>query len=119
MALIPASTMSYTTWAVPTLTAASASDTFAMPSTPGQYFIVYRNTNATARSVTVDLPTAYTDPFGRSISDMTGTGASNLIGTTGELWIPIHPAMADTTGLITVTVSPAVTNVTVGVVRIA
>lgn len=117
MALIAVATMNTTgTWAVPALVAAAASDTFAMPSAPGQMFAVYRNTNAAARTVTVDLPAAYVDAFGRSITDI--TGASNLAATTGELWIPLHPAMADTTGLITITTS-AQLNVTVGVVRIA
>lgn len=113
MALIALSTMSQTTGAVPTLVAASASDTFAMPGASGQVFAVYRNTNAATRTVTIDLP-ASVDEYGRTLVDI----AYTLGATTGELWIPLRPSMADTTGLITITTS-AQTNVTVGYARIA
>lgn len=117
MALIAVSFMNYSTGAVPSLTAAAASDTFAMPSSSGQRFAIYKNTNAAARTVTVDIPTSLDDQFGRDVSDLLGT-ANNLAATTGELWIPLHPDMADSTGVITITVS-ATTNVTVGHIQIA
>jgi hypothetical protein len=115
MALIAVSTMSYSTFAVPALVAASTSDTFAMPTGPGQMFAVYRNSNAATRTLTVDIPAGYTDVFGRAGVDI---GPVTLAATTGELWIPLHPAMADTTGTITILNSVAA-NVTVACVRIA
>ncbi|MEU8683142.1 hypothetical protein [Streptomyces sp. NPDC048611] len=113
MALIAPSTMSYTTAAVPSLTAAAASDTFAAPGVTGQMFAVYRNTNASTRTITVSL-SGLSDDFGRALVDI----AYTLGATTGELWIPLHPRWQNSTGVITITTS-AQTNVTVGCVRIA
>jgi hypothetical protein len=114
MALIAPSYMSYSTFAVPSLSAAAASDTFAMPSGVGQAFAVYRNTNASTRTVTVDLnSTDDLDPYGRALTDIGMT----LGATTGELWIPLHPDQANSSGVITITTS-AQAGVTVAHVRI-
>jgi hypothetical protein len=116
MALKTIRLMNQTTGALPTIDAASTSDTFAAPGSAGTDFAVYRNTGA-AKTVTVVLPAAVVDDFGRDMADLLGT-ASNLAATTGELWIPLHPLMRDTSGQITITVSDA-TAVTNAHVRIA
>jgi glycine cleavage system regulatory protein len=113
MALISVSRMNYTTGAVPSLTAAAATDTFDAPREQGSRFIVYKNTNASTRTVTVNLPAADKDQYGRALTDI----ANTLGATTGELWIPVHPAMADASNIITVDVS-ATTDVTVGYIEI-
>lgn len=112
MALIALSTMSYTTAALPSFSAASASDTFQGPSAEGRRFAVYRNTAAASRTITVDLVSI--DTFGRTNTDLVYTLATS----TGELWIPLHPSMSDSTGAITITCS-STTSVTVAHVAIA
>lgn len=94
----------------PTFVAAAASDTLTYSS---GLFAVYKNTNAATRTVTVAIPT--TNSYGD-----TGTAHALTLGaTTGELWIPIRSISRDaTTGLTTITVTPAVTNVTVAIVRL-
>jgi hypothetical protein len=116
MALKTIRIMNQTTGALPTIDAAATSDTFAAPSSTGTDFAVYRNTG-TAKIVTVTLPASVVDEFGRDLADLLGT-AANLAATTGELWIPLHPSMQATTGLITITVDSA-TAVTNAHVRIA
>jgi hypothetical protein len=116
MALKTPRTMNQTTGALPTIDAAAASDTFAAPRSFGTDFAVYRNTG-TAKTVTVTLPASVVDEWGRDQADLLGV-TDNLAATTGELWIPLHPLMQNTSGLITITVSSA-TAVTNAHVRIA
>ncbi|MFJ9848574.1 hypothetical protein [Streptomyces sp. NPDC101150] len=111
MALIAPTVMSYSTAALPSFTAASASDTFQGPGTEGQYFVVYRNTNAATRTITVVVPG--NNNYGQANPDPQYT----LAATTGELWIPIHPIWQDSTGVVTITTS-AQTNVTVAYMKI-
>lgn len=111
MALIAVQTMSYTTAALPSFVAAAASDTFATPGDAGRQFVVYRNTNAATRTITVVV--AGTNAYGAANPDP----AYTLGATTGELWIPISPAEGDTSGVVTITTS-AQTNVTVAYVRV-
>lgn len=93
----------------PTFVAAAASDTAEVGP---RRFIVYKNTNATARTVEVQVPS--TTPYAGQITDNDVT--YTLAGTTGELWIPLHSDYNTGTGRATITVSPAVTNVTCAVV---
>lgn len=116
MALIAASTMSPSTAAVVSFTAASTSDTFATPGEPGKYFVVYRNGAASTRAIAVVVPG--NTSYGAANPDPAYTLA--VAGTfAGELWIPIHPTEGDpSTGLVTITCSVS-TSVTVAYVRIA
>ena len=93
----------------PTFAAAAASDTVTYST---GLFVVYKNTNAATRTITVVVPgnTLYDD----AITDH----ALTIAATTGELWIPIRSLARDTTtGLVTITTS-AQTNVTVAAVRL-
>ena len=101
-----------------TIVNAGTAPTFSTPTTSDTVtystglFVVYKNTNAATRTVTIVVPgnTLYDD----AITDH----ALTLAATTGELWIPIRSIARDTTtGLVTVTLS-ATTNVTVAVVRL-
>jgi hypothetical protein len=94
----------------PTLVPASASDT-AEVGNGVNTFLVYKNTNAATRTVTIAVP-GDTD-YGEPLPDPTYT----LAATTGELWIPLRKDFA-VDGRATVTVTPAVTDVTVAVVRV-
>lgn len=99
----------------PTFAAAAASDT-AEVGTGQNTFIVYKNTNATARTVTITLPATFT-PYTEAT---TSTVTYNLLDgsvTPTERWIPLHHDYAGSDGRATLTVAPAVTNVTVAVVR--
>lgn len=93
----------------PTFAAAAASDTVTYST---GLFVVYKNTNASTRTVTVVVPGNTT--YGQAMPDP----ALTLGATTGELWIPMRSIYRDTTtGLVTITTS-AQTNVTVAVVRL-
>lgn len=98
------------TGATITLGAAAASDT-VVPS--DRTFLLYRNTNAATRDIAVVVPGAY---YGQNLTDVTVT----IGATTGEEFIgPIDSKLADpVTGLVTVTVSPAIAGVTVAAVRV-
>jgi len=94
----------------PSFDPATASDTAEV----GPHrFIVYKNTNATARTVEVQVPN--TSVYAGQITDNDVT--YTLAGTTGELWIPLHSDYNSGTGRATITVGPAVTNVSVAVVH--
>lgn len=98
----------------PTFGAAAASDTVSM-SAAGQgsrTFVVYKNTNAASRTISVKIPTGHS-PYTESTQ---GTVDYTLAANTGELWIPIHSDYIETDGLVTITTS-AQTNVTVAAVR--
>lgn len=92
----------------PTYGAASASDTAEVGP---RNFVVYKNTNATARVVTVDVPSSIT-PYTQANNNVTYA----LAGTSGELWIPLHSDYDTGTGTATVTLD-FITNVTVAVVK--
>lgn len=111
MALIASQPMLYATGALPSFVTPAASDTFQTPANVGQAFVVYRNTNAATRTITIVVPG--TNSYGQSQPDPVYT----LGATTGELWIPLHPAEGDSTGLVTITTS-AQLNVTVAYVTI-
>lgn len=96
-------------------TAATASDT-ADVGTGSNTFVVYRNTNATARTVTVTLPvtgTPYTEASPATVTYDLADGSS----TATEVWIPLHKDYAGSDGRAALSVAPAVTNVTVAVIR--
>jgi hypothetical protein len=92
----------------PTFSAASASDTAEVGP---RNFIVYKNTNATARVVTVQVPSSLT-PYTQSNNDVVYA----LAGTTGELWIPLHSDYDTGAGRSTITLD-FITNVTSAVVK--
>lgn len=115
MAAISTQTMDYQAAAVPTLTAAAASDDVECPTMPGDMFLVYRNTNAATRTIAI-TPAKNTD-YGEAYP-RPGAPDYTLAATTGELWIPLHPDYNNGSGRITVTCTPAVTNVTVACVKI-
>ena len=93
----------------PTFVAAASSDTVTYAAS---VFVVYRNTNASTRTVTITVPG--NTSYGQALPDPILT----LGATTGELWIPLRALYQDSaTGLVTFTLS-ATTNVTVSVVRL-
>jgi hypothetical protein len=95
----------------PTFAAANTSDTAEVGS-GHDTFVVYKNTNAATRTVTITAPG--TTDYGQPFPDPVLT----LGATTGELWIPMRKGYdaSDGTGRATLTLS-ATTNVTVAVVR--
>lgn len=97
----------------PTFGAANSSDTAEIGS-GHNIFVVYKNTNAATRTVTVTAP-GNTD-YGQPNPDPVLT----LGATTGELWIPMRKDYdpGDGTGRATITLS-ATTNVTVAVVKVS
>lgn len=92
----------------PTFGAAGASDTAECGP---RNFVVYKNTNASTRTVSVEVPASLT-PYTQVDNDVEYT----LAGTNGELWIPLHQDYAGTDGRATITTS-AQLNVTVAVVK--
>lgn len=97
----------------PTFSAASTSDT-AEIGNGGNTFVVYKNTNASPRTITITAP-GNTD-YGEPNPDPQLT----LAATTGELWIPMRKDYdpADGTGRATLAMGDA-TDVTVAVVRMS
>jgi hypothetical protein len=95
----------------PTFGAAAASDTAEIGSGLNT-FVVYKNTNAATRTVTITAP-GNTD-YGQPYPDPVLTLGAN----TGELWIPLKKDYDDGTGRATLTLS-ATPNVTVAVVRVS
>lgn len=99
----------------PTFGAAALTDT-AEVGNGTNTFVVYKNTDSNAKTVTVTVP-GNTD-YGQALPDP----AIALGATTGEVWIPLRKAYdaADGTGRCTLTVSGTggVTGVTVAVVRL-
>lgn len=95
----------------PVLAAANAADTVAPDE---RVFLLYRNTNAATRTITVVTPTKL-DQYGQALPDIVVT----IAATTGEERIgPMTQDLADpSTGLITVNLS-ATTDVTVAAIRI-
>lgn len=92
----------------PTFGAAAASDTAEVGK--GK-FIVYKNTNASTRTISINVPSNRT-PYTQVDDDVEYTlGATN-----GELWIPLHSDYDEGSGRTTISVTPAVTDVTVAVV---
>ncbi|MFT2016294.1 hypothetical protein ACMA1D_10690 [Streptomyces sp. 796.1] len=95
----------------PTFTAAAASDT-AEVGTGLNTFVVYKNTDAAARTVTVTLPVTGTVYTEATPATVTFTLAAN----TGEVWIPLHSDYAGADGRAALSIS-ATANVTVAVIR--
>lgn len=97
----------------PTFVAAAASDTADIGSGLDT-FVVYRNTDAASKTVTVTVPG--TTSYGVANP---ANGPLTLSASTGELWIPMRKAYdpGDGLGRATLTLSN-VTNVTVAVVRV-
>ena len=94
----------------PSLTTPTASDT-VVPDEHG--FLVFRNTDAATRTITIAAGSQH-DFAPSTMPDFTWT----LAATNGERWIPCLQKYADpVTGIITVTLTPAVTNVTSAAVR--
>ncbi|PRH79403.1 hypothetical protein C6N75_09985 [Streptomyces solincola] len=100
----------------PTFVAAAASDTAEIGSGHNT-FVVYRNTDSNAKTVTVTVPgqTEYGQAY-------TYAGLT-LAATTGELWIPMRKAFDPADGSSRATLNVAgtggVTGVTVAVVRMS
>lgn len=92
----------------PTFSAPNTVDTI-IPDDRG--FIVFKNTNAATRTVTVAAPNSV-DIAPSVMPDWVWT----LAATTGEIWVPCLPIYADSTGIITLTLS-ATANVTSAAVR--
>lgn len=95
----------------PAFVQAAASDT-AEVGNGRNTFVVYRNTNASPRTVTITLPTGNT-PYTEATP---ATVTFALAATTGERWIPLHPDYAGSDGRVTLALSDT-TNVSVAVVR--
>lgn len=99
----------------PTLVAAAASDTAEIGNGTNT-FVVYKNTDTNAKTVTITVPG--TTDYGQATPDP----ALALAADDGELWIPLRKAYdpANGTGRATLTVSGTggVTGVTVAVVRL-
>lgn len=93
-----------------TFGAAAASDTIAPD---GRVALIYRNTNAATRDITVVVPGTY---YAQNLTDV----VVPIAATTGEEFIgPIDAKLADPlTGLVTVTVTPAIAGVTVAAIRV-
>lgn len=110
MALLAHQQIGYT-GTLPTLGAASTSDTVAPDE---RAFLWYKSTQGTTEVISIVTPTSL-NQFGQDLPNVTVT----IAATTGEEMIgPLVPALADpTTGLITVTMADA-TNITVAAVRI-
>lgn len=96
----------------PTFGPASASDTAAVGN-GGNTFLVYKNTNASSRTVTVVVNGNL--EYGLPKPDPTFT----LAATNGEVWIPLRKDYDNGTGRADITVTPAVADVTVAVVRVS
>jgi hypothetical protein len=118
MSLRTKQTLSVSTGAGPTFTAATVSDTMA----PGNIvWAEYRNTDVNPKTITVVTPG--NDAFGVAVPDKAytlaaGTGAGNIVPS--EIRIPLIKEMQDpTTGLVTINVSGTggVTGVTMAVVE--
>lgn len=99
----------------PTFVAAAAED-FAEVGNGTNTFVVYKNTNASTRTITIEMD-HITLETGAAYPDRTFT----LGATTGELWIPLRKSYADDAeagvGRCVLKCTPAVTDVTVAVVR--
>lgn len=95
----------------PVLAAANSTDTVKADD---RVWLLYRNTNAATRTITVVTPTKL-DQWGQALPDIVVT----IAATTGEEKIgPMVQDLADpATGLITINLS-ATTNVTVAAIRI-
>jgi hypothetical protein len=113
MALLSKQSLVYSSGAVPTLAAASTSDTVTDFGNGTTHFLWYKNTDANTKTLTV-IPSGAT-PYGVAYSNLVYT----LTSSTGQLMIPLHPGMADSTGTITValTGTGGATGVTVALVR--
>jgi len=98
----------------PTFAAASLSDTAPIGS-GNNTFVVYRNTNAATRTVTVTVPG--NTSYGVANPE---NGPLTLPVTTGELWIPLRKAYdpGDSGGRATLALS-VIQDVTVAVVRMS
>ncbi|WP_432112867.1 hypothetical protein [Streptomyces sp. S1] len=99
----------------PTFGAAAATD-YAEVGNGVNTFVVYKNTNAASRTVTVEM-----DHVTLSSGDAYPNKVYTLAADDGELWIPLRKEYADSTeagiGRAVLLVTPAVTDVTVAVVR--
>jgi hypothetical protein len=117
MSLRTKQTLSVSTGAGPTFTAATASDTMQ----PGNnVWAEYRSVSASTATITVVMPTALTLETGVDYPDKVytlaaGGGAGNIVPS--ELRIPLIKIFQDgSTGLVTITCSPT-TSVTMAVVE--
>lgn len=96
---------------------AGTAPTFTQPATSDtgevgpRNFVVFKNTNASSRTVTVDVPATIT-PYTQTDNNV----AYTLAGTTGELWIPLHSDYDTGSGTATLTVS-STAGVTAAVVK--
>ncbi|GHG09710.1 hypothetical protein [Streptomyces hydrogenans] len=99
----------------PTFGAAAATD-YAEVGNGTNTFAVYKNTNASTRTVTVEM-----DHITLSSGDAYPNKAYTLAATNGELWIPLRKEYADNVeagvGRAVLLVTPAVADVTVAIVR--
>lgn len=111
MALLTKQALVYTTGAVPTLAAVSASDTVVDFGNGKTHFLWYKNTNAATSTVTITPPGATS--YGGTLSPIVVV----LAATTGQAMIPLHPDWADATGTITLAHTGTITNTTVALVR--
>jgi hypothetical protein len=113
MSLRTRQTLSVSTGAGPTFTAATASDTMAPAN---NVWVEYRSTHSAATTVTVITPG--NDPFGVAFADKAytlaaGSGAGNIVPS--EIRIPLIKEM-QSDGLVTITTSQQ-TLVTMAVVE--
>jgi len=94
----------------PTLVAASTSDTASVGNGLNT-FLVYKNTNASTRPVT--LVVNGNTEYGEPLPDKVITVAA----TTGENWIPLRKIYGGDTGSVTIT-TPDASGLTVALVRL-
>lgn len=97
----------------PSLVAAAASDTAEIGSGHNT-FVVYKNTEAVTKAITVTAPGS--TEYGQANPDP----VIALASTTGEIWIPLRKEYDDGTGRATLSITTGtLTNVTVAVVRMS
>jgi hypothetical protein len=99
----------------PTFSAVNSSDTVSLLGVdPGKVFVVYKNTNASGRTITITPGYNARTPYPEATNS---TVTFSLAGTNGERWIPMHPDYADSSGIVTIAID-ATTNVTSALIKI-
>jgi hypothetical protein len=116
MAALNTHNASYVTGAGPTFVNAATADDCEAPTRAGQMYVHYKNTTATPRTVAVVVPG--TTGYDANMPAPGTSGTYTLAATTGELIIPLHPAYANSSGRVGLTVNSVAAGVTVAVVKL-
>lgn len=95
-------------------TCASGGDNVEAPTYGGQIVLHFKNTNAASRVVTIDVPGTV------AYGDNTPNPTVTVNATNGDVFVPLHPAYADSTGRVQLTysVNPP-TNLTVAILKMS